>query len=47
MTEIERREAEMRSIMKITGVEEPKKEAKQPKAEPKKPAKKESKKEDK
>ena len=42
MTEIERREAEMRSIMKITGVKEPEEKAK---AEPKKPAKKETKKE--
>lgn len=44
MTENERRNAEIRSIMKIAGKEEPKKEAK---AEPEKPAKKQTKKESK
>ena len=48
MNENERRNAEMRSIMKIASVEQPKKEAKEePKAEPKKPAKKQTKKESK
>lgn len=48
MTENERRNAEMKSIMKIAGVEEPKKaEKEEPEAEPKKPAKKQTKKESK
>ena len=47
MTEMERRKAEMRSIMKIAVGEEPKKAEEKPKEAPKKTAKKQTKKESK